>query len=490
MIPTEEQERILQAQEPIVVVDSRAGTGKTTQAVLIAKANPEKRILYLVFNKSQREHGKTVFPKNTTVHTVHSYSWECGGSMWGNDLGNFTPNLFLDDFEIPALATLTHQFLTFFMNSSEPTLRETVEPFLVYLNDYAKKIFLEALEKILDIGKQTLNQWYDREILCPHDFYLKISYLKGWVQNRLKSYDILILDEGQDLTRISLEMAKNFHGQVFLIGDQYQQLYAWRFAINAMDFFKEAVHYPLTKSFRFGGEIAELASTWIQESLDPDFQIFGNNELNTRVSQYDVIREVEDNSAVLHRTNLGIFQSILYLRTQDIPYSFERDLSPVLGRVLDLYFLYDEQPSKIRDEFVKGFKSFDEIHQYAEELEDYSLLSSINLVNRYIMILPGAVFDIFKEIKAHRNDPNAVKLSSVHSSKGCEYDYVYLTEDLGDAFAIEGRDPTEEFKAVYVAMTRVMKHLYVPGNLMGVSTFRWKNVLREKVFHTETSIEF
>ena len=107
-----------------------------------------------------------------------------------HNLASFSVALFLDRFEFPALATLTHKFLTFFMSGPENTLAETVSVFLGHLNDYGKVLFTDHLTEILDVAKETLELWYEREIPCPHDFYLKISYMQGWVQNRLKSFDI------------------------------------------------------------------------------------------------------------------------------------------------------------------------------------------------------------------------------------------------------------------------------------------------------------
>lgn len=498
LIPTQEQQAILEAKEDVIVVDSRAGTGKTTEAILIAKANPDKRILYLVFNKSQKEQAKEKFPSNAAVHTVHSFSWACGGGAWGNNLGNFSVAIFLDTFELPALATLTHQFLVFFMNTPEDTLTDTVPSFLAYLNDYARVMFTDNLTQILDVAKETLFSWYDKEIPCPHDFYLKISYIKRWVHHRMKSFDILILDEGQDLTRISLDMAQKFSGRVFLIGDRYQQLYAWRFAINAMDYFEDSKKYHLTKSFRFGPKLAKIATTWIQESLEPDFIIHGNEEVETTIGFKDGLGSFDQDTAILHRTNLGIFSTILSLRNREIPYRFERDLSPVLYRVLDIQFLKEHKMSKVRDEFIKEFSGLEELEEYANEMEDYSLLSLISLVNTYSFILPDVIFKILKEIKAHRRVDNAVTLSTVHSAKGCEYKKVYLEEDLADVFSIESRDKSEEYNTIYVGLTRAINELYLPLNLGGVLTPKWdyimstlmKLMLKTEVISPKRNIDF
>jgi superfamily I DNA/RNA helicase len=51
MKPTEEQQAILDATGRVLLINARAGTGKTTTLRMIASAHPDQKILYLVFNR-------------------------------------------------------------------------------------------------------------------------------------------------------------------------------------------------------------------------------------------------------------------------------------------------------------------------------------------------------------------------------------------------------------------------------------------------------
>lgn len=98
-------------------------------------------------------------------------------------------------------------------------------------------------------------------VKITHDGYLKVAQLDGLQL----PYDWVFIDEAQDLTACQ---AKLFWGnsagkRTYLLGDSYQQIYAFRGASFA---FNNAVHrstskkFTLTGSFRFGKNIAAYAT--------------------------------------------------------------------------------------------------------------------------------------------------------------------------------------------------------------------------------------
>ena len=74
MNPTAEQRKILNARGRVVKINARAGTGKTATLLMLAQANLDKKILYLVFNSRNRLEAKAKFPPNVYIHTVHSFA--------------------------------------------------------------------------------------------------------------------------------------------------------------------------------------------------------------------------------------------------------------------------------------------------------------------------------------------------------------------------------------------------------------------------------
>jgi superfamily I DNA/RNA helicase len=70
--PTEEQQAILDATGRVLLINARAGTGKTTTLRMIASAHPDRKILYLVFNRKAREEAAGRFPRNVEVRASSS----------------------------------------------------------------------------------------------------------------------------------------------------------------------------------------------------------------------------------------------------------------------------------------------------------------------------------------------------------------------------------------------------------------------------------
>ena len=77
---TEEQCRIIDFVKQMkrgqkLKIEAKAGSGKTSTLVEVAKANPDKRFLYLAFNKAIVNDASQKFPANVVVKTTHSLAY-------------------------------------------------------------------------------------------------------------------------------------------------------------------------------------------------------------------------------------------------------------------------------------------------------------------------------------------------------------------------------------------------------------------------------
>lgn len=492
MQQTEEQTKILESSARVKKVRSRAGTGKTTQARLTAerlmKTNPKAKILYLVFNKSQQRQAEKTFPKNTKAKTTHSFAFSVGGYEWKDHLGQVSPATFLEYYEESddqyRLSAITNSFMVYFLNSPY-TMLEAVDQFSPHLSGFRNTLFHDNIDRILEVCQEMMGLWEKKKVRCPHDFYLKLMHMRGWLQKRLERFDLLILDESQDLTLITVDLAKNFKKDILIVGDSFQQIYSWRYAINAMDEFDADETFGLTQSFRFGPTIADFAKRWVQEMSTPGFQIRGTPGLSGVVSLYErgILPHLTDNSAILNRTNVGMFGALLRLRSEGVAYRFERDLRGVLGQTLNVFNLMIGQYEKIRDDFLKEFESFEDFEDYSESMEEVNYLSLIKLVKTYFQIFPGVIFDILAETKKPKSIGEGVTLSTAHSSKGCEYDKVVIGIDMISrlqALSIDDHpDLGEEVNIAYVSFTRAKKELYVPNTVANIGPIGWYQYCHE-----------
>jgi superfamily I DNA/RNA helicase len=492
MKPTEEQQAILDATGRVLLINARAGTGKTTTLRMIASAHPDRKILYLVFNRKAREEAEEKFPGNVRVRTVHSLAFE---AKWKDQVGPFTVFDMLPSFKgrknSQQLAALTHDFLEFFMNSPFPKLDPALEMFqkeyLGNVSEDVKKLFQGSGDRVVKSCREIMRQWKKKEKPCPHDFYLKLFHSEERFYRELNRFDMVLVDEGQDLSPIMLDALQHCQKRIIVVGDTHQQIYSFRYAIDAMKRFPFDDQRDLTMSFRFGRDIAEVASLLIQETKDEKgFRITGNPQKSSRVSFYtDPPRpKVGERCAILSRTNLALFEKALGLRSRGIPFSLEGNIGAILWRILDVYWLSEEENDKIRDRFIQSFMSLEALETYARDLDDFQLSSMVKVVREYAHVLPDAVYDMMKisNNTTENQDGQGIILSTVHGAKGQEYDRVYIDPDIAASLsrpeALLTNAFGDEANIAYVGFTRAIRELHLPRDFKTILTPEWQEAIQ------------
>jgi F-box protein 18 (helicase) len=496
MKPTEEQQAILDASGRVLLINARAGTGKTTTLRMIASAHPDRKILYLVFNRKAREEAGAKFPRNVEVRTVHSLAFSRNIGRWKDQVGNFTIADMLPAFKggknSQQLAALSRDLIEFFMNSPFQKVEKAMEVFqkehLGHVTDEVKKSVHAAQDRIVQVSREILGQWLRQEKPCPHDFYLKIFHRDGDFYKALNSFDIVLVDEGQDLSPIMLDALEHCRKRIIIVGDAHQQIYSFRYAIDAMKRFPFDDERDLTMSFRFGRDIAEIASLLIQETKDEKgFRIRGNPQKSSRVVFYtDLPRpKTGERCAILSRTNLALFEKALGLRARSIPFSLEGNISAILYRILDVYWLSEEENDKIRDRFIQSFQSLEALETYARDLDDFQLSGMVKVVREYAHVLPDAVYDMMKISKntTENQDGPGIILSTVHGAKGQEYDRVYIDPDIAASLSrledLLTNAFGDEANIAYVGFTRAIRELHLPRDFKTILTPEWQESVKQ-----------
>jgi F-box protein, helicase, 18 len=492
MKPTAEQEAILNADGRVIRINARAGTGKTTTLVMLSEQHPGKRILYLVFNRKAREAAKQKFPTNVQVHTVHSLAYSREGFRWKDNLGGFSPvdmlTAFGKDKVAHHLSGISHQFLTFFLNSPHARLEDAVGLFTQHLTPEMTGLFEKHTGKIVQACRDIATAWNLRGKPCPHDFYLKLFHKSGQFHKELDQYDIILVDEAQDLSPVMLDALEKCRRRIVLVGDSHQQIYSFRYAIDAMRRLTCDEEFQLSLSFRFGDSIADLASLFIQEAKkDKGFRVRGNPEKSSIISLSSSRGSSRDTvtRAILSRTNLALFSNAMRLRSERKAFHFERDLQPVLFRTLDVYWLSQGQKDRIKDAFIGSFASLEQLGKYAESMSDFPLMGMAQIVKKYgDGSFPSVVFEM-SNLARNRNTQDrkdGVILSTIHSAKGQEYDEVTIDPDIAENLAAAAQNGSrqydEEVNVAYVGFTRAAKRLCLPSAFLTLLTDRWKNRLR------------
>jgi F-box protein, helicase, 18 len=485
---TPEQDAILSSNGDIKI-NAVAGSGKTTTLVEYARRQkPGSRILYLAFNRSVRMEAQKKFAAknlpNIDVQTAHSLAFRRIIIREGYQVSN--------GYKIPDLVRIL---------DLEHSGGDRHSPFIVaqHIQRYAALFCNGDKEKVTDVdygatitdtrAAAMVKHCYDlilrgtrlflarmdrKEIAATHDFYLK----KFQLARPLLPYDIILFDEGQDASPVMLDVFLSQGAKKIIVGDIHQQIYGWRQAINALrhvDF----PAYPLTTSFRFNRHIAALAMECLGWKRLPGdcapVAITGmgtNKKIKTR--------------ATIARTNLALLKSaidIIQHRHGVKKIYFEGNISSYTyaadgASIYDVLNLYLENKARIRDPIIASMQGFDDLVEYAENTDDMEIRMLIDIVEEYGKEIPR----LLKKLTAmHVKDEDREKadmiFTTLHRSKGMEYDSVTLTDDFVNEARVrrlvekEKESPidrnklNEEINLAYVAVTRSRNFLDFPDEM-------------------------
>lgn len=481
--------------EQIAIVDSTgnikinavAGSGKTTTLIEYAKARPEARILYLAFNKAVKLEAEKKFAENgvanVSIETAHSLAFS-GVVRRSNykikNEGYKTPeivellglNSFTGRHTEYIIATHINAFIAYFCNSNKSKVQELNYEDVVS-DPAARQFALNFKKEIAQLTRVFLDKMNKAEIPIIHDFYLK----KFQLSKPMLPFNAILFDEGQDASEAMLDIFLSQPATKVIVGDKHQQIYGWRYAVNSL----EKVDYPsynLSISFRFDADIAQLARqiiSWKRHlKLPSTVAITGAGKpgkIKTR--------------AVIARTNAGLLLKAIELliekkeiksvyfegRIENYTYASEG------ASIYDILNLYTGEKEWIRDKMIASMKDMKELEEYIENTGDAQLGMLTEVVKRHGKKLPGYIKQL-KESHIDHDDKNKADMvfSTVHRSKGIEYDEVTLVDDFVTEEKLidqaEENEPTnaaklsEEINLLYVAVTRTKTVLYVPESIV------------------------
>ncbi|MCF8305626.1 MAG: UvrD-helicase domain-containing protein [Ignavibacteriales bacterium] len=485
---TEEQLAIINSSGNIKI-NAVAGSGKTTTIIEYAKLrSPDSRILYLAFNRSVRFEARKKFQaaglKNVTIETAHSLAYR-----YIKKKSTYT--LRVNGYKIYEIASLLglkgngdkhaelivanhiKKFISIFCNSNASKVNQI--NYLDFVTDPEARKFVAAFYKyILEQTRLLLAKMDSGEIDVTHDFYLKKFQLSQPELN----YDYILFDEGQDASPAMLDVFLRQKAVKVIVGDSNQQIYGWRNAVNSL----EMVYYPvytLSNSFRFGGEIAALAS----DILDMKKLLFTHEKVKITGSGAELNSGA---SAYLGRTNLGLLIKAieqveshklksLYFEGNFNSYTYAEEGTSLY----DVLNLSNGENDRIRDALLKSMSDLSELEEYVEKTDDLQLGMLLEIVREYGNSIPRIIKSI-KDLHVEDSEKEKAEMifSTVHKCKGMEYSQVYLVEDFitgkklrdiinsKDESIPEIEKLNEEINLLYVAITRAKNKLYIPESLL------------------------
>lgn len=474
--PTEEQDNIVKAfnDTRMLKVNAYAGTGKSSTLQLLANAN-HKPSLYIAFNKAIADEASEKFPSHVECRTTHSLAF----AKFGRDLmhklkrpkGGYvnvagTPSEIakyysIDDFITPEeddddlyanmVAKLVRDTTTRYEQSSDKSIEDKHVPFYT-LMEYAKtrpSLDKQAVVKL--VKRHAIKLWQDRKnvhsnVLATHDTYLKLFQLSKPKLN----YDIIYLDEAQDTGDSVLDIVLNQdHADIVIVGDNYQSIYQWRGAVNAMQKVNCPTEY-LTKSFRFGDAIAEVATKIIQ----PEKPVKGFEKIESNVGgiDYDLPH------TRIYRTNAALLSEAVEFLQGGYSVSCEVNTNDFKKLLESAVELKKGNMKGVKHDSIVPYGSWWEMTEAAEE--EPELKRVMNIINKGKQKL---FLDSLKHMKRKENAD--ITFTTAHKSKGREWSQVYLAEDFKNPDR-DGKLPEQERNLLYVAATRAIDTLFINDSVM------------------------
>lgn len=497
MKPTAEQQAVVDANGKVIKAIAFAGAGKTSTFIERAKAHV-KRTLYLCFNKSVQVEAEKRFPKHVKCTTQHGMAYQAIVVRRGYKGIQFNVGkLFLKPtaqrFRIDYyMVSLVHKTVDNFCNSADPEITKAhAQPDVIgrYTYDVSDTVVKYAKEvwEIMISGKDT-------NFPMTHGGYLKLFQLS---KPKL-GYEVIMLDEAQDTNPVVHDIVLSqaqYGAQIILTGDPYQQIYAWRGAVDALNKVEAETLY-MTQSFRFGPEVASVANHLLNAFFNENRPLVGLGKAGklSGLGKHlaDEQNVVEDEAlpecyTFLARTNAYLFAEASRRAgtcKMFVPGSGANGELPIFQAVLDVFALYQGRKFDIKGDY--DLRNFDDYWQFLDFVKtgmaDPEWTISAAMIEKYKEGIPQQIEKIRKSL-VQRPEDAQVTLITAHRAKGMEWDNVVLGDDYAELFDDNGQlrqvgddrktqVPHDEINLLYVAATRAKKHLTLNAQLSQLLAFR------------------
>lgn len=274
-------------------------------------------------------------------------------------------------------------------------------------------------------------------------------------------YDLVVVDEAQDMTLAQLELAERVcSGRICVVGDRHQAIYGFRGAdIGSLDRLKTklgATELPLSTTYRCATRIVERAQRLVSHIQARP----GAPEGTVSPADYDeMLREAQGGDFILSRLNAPLVSATLaLLRAGKRARMAGRDIGAGITALVKRL-----KPQSIRD-FLQRLDQWERktTQKYAERgllnLVDQThdqaqMLRAFAEDTESLSVMLDKIYWLFTDTA----EADQIVLSSVHKAKGLERERVWLLQE-----SLYRREwSQEEANIEYVAITRAIRDLRI-----------------------------
>ena len=476
---TEEQRAIVSASKSFddITINACAGSGKSTSLKQVTQARPEANALLFCFNKSIQQQAQVTMPSWCKSSTFH-------GIAYGQIGKYFAPKLKvpLSPYSIcRALRLKPHEENVHLATVAKYTLRRFCQSddSAILGHHVPHKSVMAKDEKDRNSfrdGVVTASRklWLlamnvkEKEVGIEHDFYQKYFDLEG--AKIPGQYDVILVDEAQDMSPVNLSILRKQYGQKILVGDSAQSLYAWKGSIDSLEVWAAQHRMNLTKSFRFGQVIADCANRTLGLLDTPYPKITGAEWKDSRI-EYS---KPEGKHVVLCRSNSGLLGEALTAIRQGKTIHVINGIMDSINLIESAWYLSIGEVAKVKHPTMKSMGSWENVVEMAKEDADMS--TAVKRVEEYGSAIPRICTDLRNAGEASEEHADVV-LSTVHRFKGKQASVVKLSEDFPDL--VRWNKKERRYKAnkaevfvFYVAVTRAEDVLIANSTVANLNTLK------------------
>lgn len=467
--PTKQQLDIVEAFKTnrVLKVNAVAGSGKTSTLELLAQENKTPSLL-LAFNKSIADEAATRFPEHVSCRTMNSIAYAQFGRTLQHKLNsNSNPKVNtmrslknivewfnLEDFQASppiaarTVAALARDALDRFCYSD----RKEISEYDLYHKDFKELSQQHDFDEAY-LGRVVLSLarkiWKERinpvsKAATTHDTYLKLWSLS----NPKLNYEILYVDESQDINPCVLSVLEQQTCKILYVGDEFQSIYGFRGATNAMKkIIAPTMH--LSQSWRYGEDVANVAQTILSKH---EITVLGNPKLDSKVCSICP----SEKHTMIFRTNYALLEKAEGLIANGKTVAAEVNIQDIVRQIQSACAL--KKGEKPFHDNISRFGTWFELKEFAKESVEMQRL--INLATRPDV---NEMIANLKNVNTTKN-PDVI-LTTAHKSKGLEWDNVVIADDFKFGKENTLDMPEQELNLLYVACTRAKKKLQLPKEL-------------------------
>lgn len=479
------------------VVHACPGTGKTFSLVQgtarLDRSN--QSIIYLAFNNTIRDEMLTKAPLGVMVRGLNQFGHGIVTKAFSKVKldenkyyklynQNFPANT-PEEIKVQVAGCFKAKELVNLCQSYhlDPSDSERVQEIMtthdVRLPEVLKGKILDALPTLLELGKKP-NADGTMVITFGDQLWLPVV-----LDLPTPQFDMVCIDEAQDLNSIQHHLViRTLHSKsrMIVVGDENQAIYGFRGAdtdsmatltemLNATG--KNVHHFPLTKTFRCGKKIVELAQQYVpqieahENNPDGDVQEDG---LETCLST------VDGGDMVICRMNAPLIKLAYKLMKlgKKVRFVGKPFGEAIVGLVealqasslKDLHFKLAEYETRERQKIDEKAKEGQNVAVRSADLDDrldcirvfLRTLELQSFVKCDSLSIPEIVEKMRDFFCCEKVDPDTITLSSIHRAKGTERDRVFYFMPGISFKNLTEKEEKQELNLKFVAITRA-KHL-------------------------------